>query len=620
MITVSNLFKDYVKQSSREFEARVTIGEALYDKTHIVEFMIDDSLVPSDDFTIGTVISSKLILKIKTNDTIPSNAKIIPEIRLLGAEGPTEWVVLGNFYIDSRKESNGVWEFTCYDRLIVTNQKFVSELTYPAKMSEVITEIATQLDLELDESVVINSSYQIPYKDEEISLHDMLSYIAMAHCASIKLTKDEKIAFVKFSSSDTVKETVLASQHYKVKQLNPDKTYTRVVVTYNADGETLEAGAGDINSTLSLYNPFATQTIVNSILSSITGYSFTPFSMEWKSFLYIESGDRIQIIDKDKTYVAPILTNRILYKGGIRASSTAPSHAEQQSEFKFTGGLFNKINFGKYVQQEVPYYGVVIGKENGLKITKSDGSSQVILNSDKQAFQAMEDGVMVDKIYFDPIAGEYKFIGRLFTEHAIVGIGGNVGSVNVSLLNDTYASFRAAAVLDAGNTSYSLMIGKVATPGDVPEKLNRVDILAGTLYIYDNLFVSGNISAATLGGLPLEDFLASPNLRITENLDITTIKAYDKPILSVQDLSPNIVTPNQHWDFQYASVNNVIKFMTQEEAQAKSDWKENEVFCFTDEDLPVIPDDLSSSSTIGEIAEKVNEIIRALDGWALRRS
>lgn len=621
MKTVSNLFKDYVFANSREFETKATIAGVVYDNTSLIDFVIENSLIPADDFTMGTVISSKLIIRLKTSNVVPTNASIAPEVRLKGA-GYTEWLALGKFYIDSRSYRDGVWEFTCYDKLIITNQAFVSTLSYPALMSDVMTELAGQLELQLDSSVVINPAYDIPYKDEDITIHDMLAYIAMCHCSSVKLTSDEKISFVKFSPDTLAVAGLDANQYFTLEKTNAQKTYTKIVVTYNADGETLSSGSGDAVNTLELYNPFMTQDILDDMLNQFNGYSFTPYNLDWKSALYIEVGDKVQIIERNgSSFVSPILTDKISIKGGSRAFSAAPSYAEQKSEFKYTGGLFNKINqLGNVVQQDVPYYGVVIGKLNGLKIVKSVGSSQVILNSDKQAFQALEGGVMVDKLYFDPILGEYKFVGRLYTEHAIVGIGSSIGSMNIELDDSTYISFRAATIVTEGTTKRTMMIGKVSTPGELPTKMDRIDILAGTLYVYDNLFVQGNIDTTNLGGLPLVDFLNSPHVRFVENLDYTSMNWYDHPIIQVHDESSNVeAQPVANWNFNYGNVANVVKHLTQAEINAKTDWMPNQLVENIDEELPLITE-LASTATLEDVVTKVNSIISALDGWMLRRS
>lgn len=64
----------------------------------------------------------------------------------------------------------------------------------------------------------------------------------------------------------------------------------------------------------------------------------------------------------------------------------------------------------------------------------------------------------------------------------------------------------------------------------------------------------------------------------------------------------------------------VVQHLTQAEAAAKTDWLENQLVEITDEELPLIPDDLTPSSTIDQIVNKINAIIQVFDGWILRRS
>lgn len=65
------------------------------------------------------------------------------------------------------------------------------------------------------------------------------------------------------------------------------------------------------------------------------------------------------------------------------------------------------------LKEGAPYFGVTIDKETGLKILRSDGASEAIFNSDRFTMRALIDGTMKDRIYFDPITGDYVFDGRL---------------------------------------------------------------------------------------------------------------------------------------------------------------------------------------------------------------
>lgn len=77
----------------------------------------------------------------------------------------------------------------------------------------------------------------------------------------------------------------------------------------------------------------------------------------------------------------------------------------------FTGAVSSALE--ARLKEGQPYYGVTIDRENGIKIERSDGLSQALFNSDLFTMRALIDGVMKDRIYFDPIKGDYVFDGAL---------------------------------------------------------------------------------------------------------------------------------------------------------------------------------------------------------------
>lgn len=77
----------------------------------------------------------------------------------------------------------------------------------------------------------------------------------------------------------------------------------------------------------------------------------------------------------------------------------------------FTGAVSAALEVR--LKEGQPYYGVTIDKENGIKIQRSDGLSEALFNSDVFTMRALIDGVMKDRIYFDPVKGDYVFDGAL---------------------------------------------------------------------------------------------------------------------------------------------------------------------------------------------------------------
>ena len=95
MLNVSQLFKNYNALNNRIIENKVLINDVEFSSSSIYDINIQTTLVPGEEFTIGTVIPKKLTLKIKASSIIPTNARIEPFIRLMGDNGATEWVLLG---------------------------------------------------------------------------------------------------------------------------------------------------------------------------------------------------------------------------------------------------------------------------------------------------------------------------------------------------------------------------------------------------------------------------------------------------------------------------------------------------------------------------------------------
>jgi hypothetical protein len=413
LYNVSELFKQYVTQPDREFHIKALVDGVEYLSTSVVEFEIEDSLIPSEDFTLGSVITSRLDISIRTADSIPTNAKIEPFVRMKCTTNPwsslmavwpfereelfdsfwneiiddeyTEWVPLGAFYVDTRNYKNNVWKFTCYDKIILAQQDYVSALVFPTTMQAVWDEVCDQLGYVSDVSVVINPTYMIPYKPDKLfTLRDMLSFIASAHGASILMSKDEKVSFKKFLPGAD-KTSILASDYFKCDQINPLKTFTKLLVTYNTKGEFLTSGSGDADHTLSFYNPFVDQAMLDSLLSELNGLAYVPITMDWKGRPDLEVGDAVAITLRNGAIINSIfLTNKSKFKGGLKQTTTAPSYSPQRSETDYKGSIQLKIAEAteNKVDLEEAYYGVTIGRTSGIVIEKSDGVSEATFNSD----------------------------------------------------------------------------------------------------------------------------------------------------------------------------------------------------------------------------------------------
>jgi len=539
MYPISQPYSDFLQKRARTWLLKADINGAEYGKDKIVSLDIENSLSPSDDFTIGAAVISKMIIKIRAPDAIEQNARIVPYISLSLAGmrwdeavypwedadftwlgGGLDWLPLGEFFIDKRERVNNVWVYTCYDKLTFANAPYISSLTYPATQQAVWDEICTRLGYTYDSSVQINPSYMIPVAPTGYSYRQVMGYIAGANSASVFVGKDGTIKFRRFSAAETPAFKMGLSDYIRLKQTNPQRTFTRIVVTYNKEDDLkVEAGSGDESQTLSFENPFVTQEIVNDLLANLNGFSYVPVEIDARGYPQIDVGDRIEYGQQEGykwneanmpweeadfpwdgiTYHQTVAL-RINYgfKGGLRMGITAPSQSFQQSEFAVKGPLSSQIDMLNQttVKQGRNYFGVTITKEEGLIVERDDHASKVILNSDEFTFWIGDERAL----WFDPWEQQYKFTGTIEASRFVggtiaIGSGNNVFKADLNgiwLGNSDFAN--APFRVDMSGHM-------VATDGQFSGTITTSSIVGGTI---DGSVITGALIRTKDSGTRIE--------------------------------------------------------------------------------------------------------------------
>lgn len=364
MYSISDKFKNYLKAADRIFDAKVVINDAaelLNDE--VIDFEIEESVINEDEFTLGAVVAGKLELGLKTNAVIPHNAKIQPFIRMDGAEGATEWLPLGVYFIDKRVHEAGVWRFTCYDRLILAQKPYITNLLFPITMQTMINEMAIDFfGVEVSDHLIIDPTYIVKAKPEGYTIRDILSFIAISCAAAAVIDKSGRLDFVYFGEQ-AIRDTILPSHYITCKTVNPLKTYTKIVANYESDIEESYMGEGEIDNTLFFYNPFITEPMLTNIYNAINGFSYMPVAMDWKGRPDLEAGDFIKIQQRDASEITTVmLYNKFVFKGGLKETTESPSLSAQQTEYGFDGTIQQTI---RTIEKRI---GVYVLTTNGSRI------------------------------------------------------------------------------------------------------------------------------------------------------------------------------------------------------------------------------------------------------------
>lgn len=155
MLSVSEVYSQNIIADSRDMPFRVTLdGLPLNDENGIsvTHMVINESVSGDSGVAIGTSNSStlKLTLKILDHSAVTpidfSDMLVEPESGLVLPDGTVEYVPLGKFWVTDYSTSNDFKTFTlnCADGMYHLTGEYVSELTYPTHIRNVVNEIVSQ--------------------------------------------------------------------------------------------------------------------------------------------------------------------------------------------------------------------------------------------------------------------------------------------------------------------------------------------------------------------------------------------------------------------------------------------------------------------------------------------
>lgn len=157
--------------------------------------------------------------------------------------------------------------------------------------------------------------------------------------------------------------------------------------------------------------PWATQAMADAILAQIVGYVWQGAVVEGAEITpAAELGDPV-ICDG---VAFPLCSLSVTYDGAYAPTISAPADEEVDYEYHYESETDRKLN--RKVTLNENYYGFKVTRENGIEVANIvDGvaTTRMILNSNEQKFFDADGNLA---LYFDPVAGKYKFRGDVIIE------------------------------------------------------------------------------------------------------------------------------------------------------------------------------------------------------------
>lgn len=199
---------------------------------------------------IGRCCTGSLTIDIRQSDSgaIPKAASVAVDCRLSSYDKTiaSDWIPQGRFIITQRSGYGDMVTLTCRDGMILAGKTYLDKKgisTWPASMSDVLTDIARIMGVEIDSRTQIQTGeeYMISTPEEDVLMSEILGKIAAVHGGNFIMTESGKLRLVPFpSTSEPVYDL---KQEYKTytPYSSGDNTISRIILK-NAEGQQYTVG------------------------------------------------------------------------------------------------------------------------------------------------------------------------------------------------------------------------------------------------------------------------------------------------------------------------------------------------------------------------------------------
>lgn len=366
----------------------LAIRVGTYQSSDIKEASFEYGYIKGDTYKPGgTCAGSGKITFTSIITTFNKLDKIYPEIGLL-VDGTYEWVKMGEYFINDIEidRNRNTTKLDLMDGMFKLNREYVTDLTFPAEIRQVVKEICLKTGVELaNENMDITSmNYAIETKPKEkkMTFRDVLSLATQMLGMSCFFNREGKLEIKELTDSGIV---ITADNYFLHGLTRSEVEYQIAGITCKKDKEGLTVGTRTGRS-LEIENPFMTQSILDNLYHKIKDIRYYPFNLNFQGHLLLDVGQWVTIkTNKGETFKSPVLSQSFNFKGGLRSRISADSKAGNDAQYSYAGTITKKIEqfseFEKQLQNQIEE----ADKRFDAKVDqiKQDFNEQIELAKDK---------------------------------------------------------------------------------------------------------------------------------------------------------------------------------------------------------------------------------------------
>lgn len=377
MFNVSKEFNQEInKLQDREFNAKVIIRDKEFSGSLIYEMSLEESVNPSDNFSIGTVCSNTFEIKLINTGDIFDNAIIKPYVGLYIGED-IEYVPLGVFNVIKTSVKGKFINLECVDNMLCLEKVYFSDLSYPADINDIAKEICKKAGVNFASKL---PNYRVN-KIEGYSLREAIGIVASL-CGSF--ARFNRIGDLEIKGYEFVNQELEPNNIFKL-DIEADECFITKVIAKRGEDE-LSKGS-DEGISIVFNNPVITKEILDEIYQRYRSFRYIPYSLKWKGNPAIMAGDILNLTDlKGNKYNALVMEQKFTYKNGISSEVKAKGKGKRESSFDSKGSVTQSME--RYSIEQANIKKALIDKASINDLTAVDAKIQRLYTEDLTAIRA----------------------------------------------------------------------------------------------------------------------------------------------------------------------------------------------------------------------------------------
>ncbi|NQK21439.1 matrix-binding protein EbhB [Streptococcus suis] len=361
------------------------IRAGTYTSSDIKEASFNYGYISGDTFKPGgTVAGSAKLTFTSIITSFNKLDKVYPEIGLKVGDS-FEWVAMGEYFVNDINidRNRNTTELDLMDGMFKLNQPYISDLTYPAQIRDVIREICVKTGVELETDDLgfraIQHHIQSKADKKDITFREVLSQATQLLGFSAFFNRKGKLEIRGLIESNI---TITADNYFLHGLTKSELMYQIAGITCKKDKETLTVGLRTGRS-LELENNFMIQNILDDLYYDLKNIRYYPYSLDWQGHLKLDVGQWVTLkTNKNETFKVPVLSQSFNFKGGLKSKIRADSKARNDTQYAYKGFLGKRIEqmsteIEAEVQQQLEYKDKEFDEKiNKVKSEINDGIEQ----------------------------------------------------------------------------------------------------------------------------------------------------------------------------------------------------------------------------------------------------